>query len=167
MAARVRVDTTFPAGPGALAADVFGEEFHRAKLAAIGGPGAVLESFDRGSDRELRVALRQVLVRESLPAVARPFAFSDLTLRRREEWTSDGTVPTCHFTTTVAGAPLHARGTVTFRAAASGTRVEIDVTARITIPFVGRAVQGVVTEVVPALADDELAFAQDWFSDRD
>jgi len=166
VAARVRVDTTFPAGPDTLATDVFGEEFHRAKLAAIGGPGAVLESFDRSSDRVLRIALRQVLVRESLPAIARPFAFSDLTLRRREEWTSDGAIPTCRFTTTVAGAPLHARGSVTFRAAAAGTRVEIDVTARITIPFVGRAVQGVVTEVMRTLADDELGFAQDWFGDR-
>jgi hypothetical protein len=40
------------------------------------------------------------------------------------------------------------------------------VTARITIPFIGRAVQGVVTEVIRTLAHDELAFAQDWFSDR-
>jgi hypothetical protein len=166
VASRVRVDTTFPAGPDTLAADVFGAEFHRAKLAAIGGPGAVLESFELVSDRKLRIALHQVLVREALPAIARPFAFSDLTLRRREEWSSDGTLPTCRFTTTVAGAPLHARGTVTFRAAAAGTRVEIDVTARITIPFIGRAVQGVVTEVIRTLAHDELAFAQDWFSDR-
>jgi hypothetical protein len=166
VASRVRVDTTFPTGPDALAADLFGEEFHRAKLAAIGGPGAVLESFDRRSDRELRVALRQVLVRESLPAIARPFAFSDLTLRRHEEWSSAGAVPTCRFTTSVAGAPLHARGTVTFRAAPAGTRVEIDVTARITIPFVGRAVQGVVTEVMRTLADAELEFARSWFDGR-
>ena len=61
MASRVRVDTTFPAAAETLAADVFGEQFHRAKLAAIGGPGAVLETFDRASDRELRIELRQVL----------------------------------------------------------------------------------------------------------
>ena len=72
-------------------------------------------------------------------------------------------VPTCRFTTTVAGAPLHARGTVRFAGAGTGTRVEIDVTARITIPFVGRAVQGVVTEVMRKLADDELQFARGWF----
>ncbi len=36
-------------------------------------------------------------------------------------------------------------------------------TARITIPFVGRAVQGVVTEVMRKLADDELQFARGWF----
>ncbi|MGI5130534.1 DUF2505 domain-containing protein [Pseudonocardia sp. CA-107938] len=166
MASRVRVDTTFAAPPDVLAAEVFGEPFHRAKLAAIGGPGAVLESFEQVSDDELRVALRQVLVRESLPAIARPFAFSDLTLRRHEEWTSDGALPTCRFTTSVAGAPLHGRGTVAFAADPAGTRVTIDVTARITIPFVGRAVQGVVTEVTKALADDELRFAQEWFSDH-
>jgi hypothetical protein len=166
VASRVRVDTTFPAGPDTLAADVFGAEFHRAKLAAIGGPGAVLESFELVGDRELRIALRQVLVRDALPAIARPFAFSDLTLRRREEWTSDGMLPTCRFTTSVAGAPLHGRGTVSFAPDPAGTRVSIDVTARITIPFVGRAVQGVVTEVTRSLADDELRFAQEWFSDR-
>lgn len=164
MASRVRVETAFPTDPATIAADVFGAEFHRAKLAAIGGPGAVLETFDRVSERQLRVALRQVLERATLPAVARPFAFSDLTLRRGETWTRDGTVPTCRFTTTVAGAPLHARGTVAFTGAGGGTRVTIDVTARITIPFVGRAVQGVVTEVMRKLADDELAFAREWFA---
>lgn len=171
MAPRVRASATFPTAPEAVATDVLDEPFHSARATAIGGAATALESFDRAPGGELHIAMRQVLRRSALPAIARPFAISDLTLRRREQWTTGGSgLPSCRFTVAVAGAPLSAKGTVTLAAASSSgtaaTDLVLEVSARITIPFVGRALQGIVVDVMQALVDEELQFAMDWFGER-
>ncbi len=134
-------------------------EYLRARLAQIGGNGAVL--LEHHADVEgARYRLRHGLDPKNLPALVRTVLPGDIVIQRAESWKRDGagryagTVQV-----TIHGAPASAAGWMRLHDVESGGsefHVHADVT--VSVPLIGGKIEGVVAEQVQDLLAAETRF---------
>ncbi|MEU7816768.1 DUF2505 domain-containing protein [Pseudonocardia sp. NPDC049154] len=157
----LRLDRTFALPPRAAVARLLDRDLYADRLAAVGGPGAELLSFERDGDR-LRVVLRQGVPAGALPASVRRFLAGALVLEREEHWRIADERADGEFTLTAAGAPAGAAGTLTIGADPAGSALHIDGEVEVRVPLLGAAIESVVAERALALMTEEMR----WTAER-
>lgn len=141
-------------------------DFLAARLKELGGndPALVEHHVDAAG---ARLRLRESVPVEFLPSAVRRFTGEDLVLDRTETWAPraaggyEGTVEV-----QVRGLPGSITGTQRLVDDGGGARTEVDGTASVSVPFVGRKIEGVVAEQVVALLTAEDDFTRRWLSGR-
>jgi hypothetical protein len=148
-------------------------EYHEARLAGTGGPGAALLNLDVDGPPEERVefTVRMGVDRAYLPLVVRKVLPGNLVIERTETWAPAGQSDYAGtIAATVVGAPGRVSGTVRLANLPAGRRpaseLRMDASAQVPLPLVGGRLEAAIAEQVEELIDREARFTIQWLASR-
>ncbi len=138
------------------------EDYLKARLRELGGPGSQLLEHEAGPD-SARYRLRQGLSESDLPPVVSKVMNGDLaierteTLRRAEQGRYTGDVDV-----KIANAPASAAGTMALSDDGDGSLFEVHAEVKVNVPLFGGKIEEIVAEQVRRLLEAETAFTVQW-----
>lgn len=138
------------------------EEYLRARLRELGGPGSALLEHEAGPDSG-RYRLREGVSESDLPPVVGKVVGGNLaierteTLRRTGEGRYAGDVDVA-----IPGAPASAVGTMTLEDDNDGSLFAVHADVVVNVPFFGGKIEEIVAEQVRRLLEAETAFTVRW-----
>jgi hypothetical protein len=162
---RIDYSHTSPHPADAVAAAMVDEEFLRARLAQLGGPGAALLDHHLDDGGGGRYRLRQGVDRAMLPSFVSSLVSGDLvierseTLRREAAGRYGGAVDV-----RIPGAPVTANGSMQVADAGGGSRLQIRADVSVPVPFLGGRIERSIGEAVEMLLAAETRFTSEWLA---
>jgi hypothetical protein len=138
------------------------EEYLRARLRELGGPGSELLEHEAGPDKA-RYRLRQGLSENDMPPIVGKVMSGDLAIERNETLQRDepgnysGDVDV-----KISGAPASATGTMRLADAPDGSLFEVRADVTVRVPLVGGKIEEIVAGQVRRLLEAETAFTISW-----
>jgi hypothetical protein len=160
MTSRLEIRHRYSATPDQLRQVMTDPEYLRAKLSAVGGPGAELVSRKQNG-QDVVVVLRQGVPADALPSFVRSFLPGDLTIERTETWTDSGGSVYAE----VDGAPGTINGQMRLTPDGGGSVLSLRLEAQVPLPLVGGKVEKVITDSVGKLMETEYGFTERWLRD--
>ena len=155
-----RSTLTYPADK--VFAAMTNEEYLRARLRELGGPGSDLLEYE-ATPENARYRLRQGLSERDLPAIVGKVVGGDLhierteTLRRGGPGSYDGDVDV-----KIPGVPASAGGTMRLADDGDGSVFEVHADVAVNVPLFGGKIEEIVAEQVRRLLEAETAFTVRW-----
>ncbi|MGF0317579.1 DUF2505 domain-containing protein [Nocardia fluminea] len=138
------------------------EQYWKARIAEVGGPGARLDAFAVDGD-QVRVQMVQSIPAEQLPPAITAVRPGDLIIPRIETYTGTGGI----FEARVDGAPAVVRGTVTMASdGGTGSTTAINGTIEVKIPLFGGKIEAAISERLIELLGNEATFTEEWLNRR-
>jgi hypothetical protein len=138
------------------------EEYLRARLREIGGPGSQLLDHE-ATPESARYELKQGLAAEDLPPIVGKVMNGDLAIVRTE--TLNRTAPGSYsgdVDVAIPGAPASASGTMTLADDGAGSLFEVHADVKVNVPLFGGKIEEIVAEQVRKLLEAETAFTIHW-----
>jgi hypothetical protein len=138
------------------------EEYLRARLRELGGPGSELLEHE-ATPEGVRYRLKQGLSERDLPPVVSKVMNGDLAIQRLE--TLRRTAPgsyTGDVDVKIAGAPASAAGTMTLTDDGNGSLFAVRADVEVKVPLIGGKIEEIVAEQVRRLLEAETDFTADW-----
>jgi hypothetical protein len=138
------------------------EEYLKARLREIGGPGSQLLDHE-ASPESARYELKQGLAAEDLPPIVGKVMNGDLAIVRTE--TLNRTAPGSYsgdVDVAIPGAPASASGTMTLADDGAGSLFEVHADVKVNVPLFGGKIEEIVAEQVRKLLEAETAFTIHW-----
>ena len=138
------------------------EEYLRARLRELGGPGSDLLDYE-ASPENARYRLRQGLSERDLPPIVGKVVGGDRhierteTLRRSGPGSYDGDVDV-----KIPGVPASAGGTMRLADEGAGSVFEVHADVAVNVPLFGGKIEEIVAEQVRRLLEAETAFTVRW-----
>ncbi|WP_394615139.1 DUF2505 domain-containing protein [Lentzea sp. JNUCC 0626] len=161
MARRIEHHTTSPHSAEKVFGALTDETFLRDRLAAIGGPGSTLVTFDQ-TDERTSYQLKQGVPAEHVPSAIKAALGGDLVINRTETWAAGaGTVEVL-----VQGVPGRLEGSFTVLDNGSGSKLTLSGEVKVGIPFLGGKIEKLIAEQVAVLLDKESEFTSEWLANR-
>ncbi|MEV5651877.1 DUF2505 domain-containing protein [Nocardia sp. NPDC052254] len=145
----------------AVRAALADEQYWKARIAEVGGPGARLGSFATDGDR-LRVEMVQTIPAAELPAAITSVRPGDLIIPRTETYEGLSGI----FEAYVEDAPAKVRGTVTMTGDLRSSQAVVDGSVEVSVPLFGRKIEAVVAEKLLELLAAETEFTNTWISNH-
>lgn len=117
-------------------------------------------------DGRASVTVRRTLPAD-LPSVARRILGETVNVVQREEWSVATTTGarTADLVISISGQPVQMVGSVVLEPAGGGVRMRIRGDVKVSIPFVGATIEGVVAKAIVAAADKEQQTGRRWLSE--
>ena len=143
MTTRLRSSRDYPDPVAAFAAALADPAFHMARL-DTGSGGEVVSHRQEGS--AITVVLRQPVPADAVPGPIARLLGGALVITRTERWTLGQARLAATVDVVVPRAPVVADGTTTVVATPTGSRLDIDVGVRVTVPLAGAFVEPSVVE---------------------
>lgn len=149
-----------------VAAVMLDEEYLRARLVQLGGPGAkllALEAGDGGGTYTIRHGVDQA----ALPSIVSSLVTGNLVIQRTESlrreatgsWAGDVDVQ-------IPGTPASADGSLALRDTGDGSELHVRADVTVKIPFLGGKIEGVIADQVQQLLAAETAFTLEWLAGK-
>ncbi|MEV4203462.1 DUF2505 domain-containing protein [Nocardia salmonicida] len=136
------------------------EQYWKARIAEVGGPGARLDAFAVDGD-QVRVQMVQSIPADQLPPAITAVRPGDLIIPRTETYTGTGGIFEAH----VDGAPAVVRGTVTMAPDdGTGSTTAINGAIEVKIPLFGGKIEAAISEHLIELLANEAAFTEEWLN---
>ena len=138
------------------------EEYLRARLRELGGPGSELLEHQSTPD-SARYRLRQGLSESDLPPIVGKVMNGDLAIERTE--TLNRTAPGRYsgdVDVKIPGAPASAAGTMTLADDGAGSLFEVHADVSVRVPLIGGKIEEIVADQVRKLLEAETAFTIHW-----
>ena len=138
------------------------EEYLKARLREIGGPGSQLLDHE-ASPESARYELKQGLAAEDLPPIVSKVMSGDLAIVRTE--TLNRTAPGSYngdVDVAIPGAPASASGTMRLADDGAGSLFEVHADVKVNVPLFGGKIEEIVAEQVRKLLEAETAFTVRW-----
>lgn len=162
MPRRISHDASYPCSPAELHAALTDPEYWRARVDAVGGPGATLDDV-RPADGGVEVTLTQKVAAEHLPSIVGKLVSGDLSITRTEAWGSfDGSSATGRTTAHVASTPAFVSSTAELSGADDGCTVRTRGEAKVSVPLIGGKLEQAVSDAVLRLLQAEQKFTASW-----
>ncbi|MFC4375876.1 DUF2505 domain-containing protein [Nocardia halotolerans] len=137
------------------------EQYWKARIAEVGGPGARLDAFAVDGDN-VRIQLVQSIPADQLPPAITAVRPGDLVIPRTENYTgTEGT-----FEAHVDGAPAIVRGTVTLSPQDSGAVATVNGSIEVKIPLFGGKIEAAISEHLLELLANEATFTEQWLTTK-
>jgi hypothetical protein len=138
------------------------EEYLRARLRELGGPGSDLLEHEAGPDGA-RYLLKQGLSEKDLPPVVGKVMQGDLAIRRTETLRMTGPgAYTGDVDVAIAGMPASASGTMRLADNGPGSEFEVRADVHVKVPLIGGRIEEIVAGQVRRLLVAETAFTVRW-----
>ncbi|MEV6059665.1 DUF2505 domain-containing protein [Nocardia asteroides] len=145
----------------AVRAALADEQYWKARIEEVGGPGARIDSFAATGD-QVRVQLVQSIPADQLPPAITAVRPGDLVIPRTETYTgSTGTVE-AH----VEGAPAKVAATVALTADGTGSTATVSGSIEVKIPLFGGKIEAAISEHLLELLNNEAGFTEQWLANR-
>jgi hypothetical protein len=138
------------------------EEYLRARLREIGGPGSQLLDHE-ATPESARYELKQGLAAEDLPPIVGKVMNGDLAIVRTE--TLNRTAPGSYsgdVDVAIPGAPASASGTMALADDGAGSLFQVHADVKVNVPLFGGKIEEIVAEQVRKLLEAETAFTIHW-----
>jgi hypothetical protein len=138
------------------------EEYLRARLRELGGPGSELLEHQVGPDGA-RYKLKQGLSEKDLPPIVGKVMQGDLAIQRTETLRSTG--PGAYggdVDVAISGVPASASGTMRLADNGAGSEFEVHADVEVKVPLFGGKIEEIVAEQVRRLLEAETAFTVRW-----
>ncbi|WP_066911588.1 DUF2505 domain-containing protein [Millisia brevis] len=139
--------------------------FWNDRLAAVGGPGGRITSFE-GDGKKADVTQVQVIAKDLLPQAVTAFLPGDLEIERHEIWTRTADGADGRFTASVAGAPATVDGTLSIRSVDKQATVTVHGEVEVKVPLIGGRIEKMIIEQLQELIKAEHGFAVQWLESR-
>lgn len=149
-----------------VAAVMLDEEYLRARLDQLGGPGARLleHSVD---DTGGRYRIRHGVDEAALPSIVSSLVSGNLVIERTESLRSDGAGSYAgDVDVRIPGTPATAVGTLRLADTAAGSELIVRADVTVKVPFLGSKIEAVIADQVQQLLTAETAFTLDWLAQR-
>jgi hypothetical protein len=157
MASQLALRHRYPTSPERMRELVTDQHYLRAKLRAVGGPGAELVSWQQNDDG-VTVVLHQAVPGEAMPSFLRAMLPGNLTIRRTETWRGcRGSVEAV-----VDGAPGTITGVMDLEPDAAGCVLGSQLTVEVPLPLIGGKVEKIVIDNIATLLNSEYQFTLTW-----
>ncbi|MGS2807075.1 DUF2505 domain-containing protein [Nocardia sp. MW-W600-9] len=137
------------------------EQYWKARIEEVGGPGARLDSFGTTGD-QVRVQMVQSIPADQLPPAITAVRPGDLVIPRTESYT--GTTGT--IAAQVDGAPAKVNATITLTAEGTGSVATISGSIEVKIPLFGGKIEAAISEHLLELLANEAGFTEQWLATR-
>lgn len=166
MSRRIEHSATYSASPAALHAALTDEDYWRARVASVGGPGATLDAVEAAAGG-ITVGLTQAIAEQHLPSIVRKLKAGDLIIARTETWGSlEGSSASGMFTARVAGTPITMRGTHVLSGDATSCTSRTTGDALVAVPLVGGRIEDIIAGNATALLALEQRFTEQWLAEH-
>ncbi len=142
------------------------EEYLRARLRELGGPGSELLEHQVGPDGA-RYRLKQGLSEKDLPPIVGKVMQGDLAIRRTETLRVTG--PGAYagdVDVVIAGMPASASGTMRLADSSAGSEFHVHAAVEVKVPLFGGKIEEIVAGQVRRLLAAETAFTVRWLESR-
>jgi hypothetical protein len=157
-----RSSSKYPADD--VAAVMLDREYLEARLAQLGGPGAMVKEHT-ADDSGGRYRIRHGVDQAALPSIVSSLVTGNLVIDRTEtlrreapgRWSGDVGVR-------IPGTPASAVGSLRLADTASCSELVIHADVTVDIPFLGGRIESVIAEQVQALLAAETKFTLDWLT---
>ena len=142
------------------------EEYLRARLRELGGPGSDLLEHEAGPDGA-RYQLKQGLSEKDLPPIVGKVMQGDLAIQRTESLRATGPGATAATSTSRSpGLPASASGTMRLADNGAGSEFEVHADVEVKVPLIGGKIEEIVAGQVRRLLEAETAFTVRWLESR-
>jgi len=166
MSRRIEHSDSYASSPAALHAALTDERYWQARIAAVGGPGAALESVKATNDG-VQVQLTQAISEEHLPSIVKRVKSGDLIVERTESWGPlDRGAASGTFSATVAGTPIKMRGTHSLSGDTTSCTYRTTGDAQVSVPLIGGKIEQVIVDNITRLLAIEQQFTEQWLAER-
>ncbi|MFB9429008.1 DUF2505 domain-containing protein [Streptoalloteichus tenebrarius] len=164
MATSTETTHRYPRPAAEVLSALVDERYLRARLAALGGPGAELVEHAPSPDGGARVVLRQGIPGDRLPSFVRSLVPGDLVIERTERWEPTASGAGATIDAKVPGTPGSIDCSVRLADSGDGCVATVTLVAKVPVPFVGGKVEKVIVDQVGRLLAAEHAFTVDWLT---
>lgn len=110
------------------------------------------------------VDVDQVQAARGIPSYARSFVGDEIDIEQRESWHS---TTDAGLQVTIPGKPVHLNGTVTLRERGGRTVETVTGELKVSLPFIGSKVEGMVSDLLKLALNAEHAVGQQWLAGQD
>jgi hypothetical protein len=149
-----------------VAAVMLDEEYLRARLTQLGGPGAKLLAHEAGESGG-KYTIRHGVDEAALPSMVSSLVSGNLVIQRTESlrreapgrWAGDVDVA-------IPGTPASAVGSIRVNDTAAGSELVVQADVTVKVPFLGGKIEAVIADQVQQLLAAETAFTLDWLADK-
>ena len=138
------------------------EEYLRARLRELGGPGSDLLEHEAGPDGA-RYKLKQGLSEKDLPPIVGKVMQGDMSIQRTESLRATG--PGNYggdVDVAISGVPASASGTMRLADNGAGSEFEVHADVEVKVPLIGGKIEEIVAGQVRRLLEAETAFTVRW-----
>ncbi|MBW0275599.1 hypothetical protein ATM97_29805 [Nocardia sp. MH4] len=137
------------------------EQYWKARIEEVGGPGARLDSFGITGD-QVRVQMVQSIPADQLPPAITAVRPGDLVIPRTESYTGTTGTIEAH----VDGAPAKVSAIVTLTDEGTGSVATISGSIEVKIPLFGGKIEAAISEHLLELLANEAGFTEQWLATR-
>lgn len=149
-----------------VAAVMLDEEYLRARLVQLGGPGAKVLAHEAGADGG-SYTIRHGVDQAALPSIVSSLVSGNLVIQRTESlrrqapgrWAGDVDVQ-------IPGTPASAVGSLELQDAAAGNTLLVRADVTVKVPFLGGKIEAVIVDQVQQLLAAETAFTLEWLAGK-
>ena len=142
------------------------EEYLRARLRELGGPGSELLEHEAGPE-SARYRLKQGLSEKDLPPIVGKVMQGDLSIQRTEALRRTGPgAYTGDVDVAIAGVPASASGSMRLADSGTGGAFEVHATVEVRVPLFGGKIEEIIAGQVRRLLEAETAFTVRWLGSR-
>jgi hypothetical protein len=163
MASRIEHRAEFTQGLAEVFTALSDQDALQARLDAIGGLNARVNTYSHDGDR-WRFQLYQGVGADKLPSFVRVLHSGDLVVEREQTWTRTGQRYTGTVQATVGGVPGDITARTELASEGGKTVLRTDGEVKIRIPLVGGRVEGFVASEVTKLLQNEADFTARWLA---
>lgn len=138
------------------------EEYLRARLRELGGPGSALLEHEVGPDGA-RYKLKQGLSEKDLPPIVGKVMHGDMAIQRTESLRTTG--PGSYggdVDVAISGVPASASGTMRLADNGAGSEFEVHADVEVKVPLIGGKIEEIIAGQVRRLLEAETAFTVRW-----
>jgi hypothetical protein len=149
-----------------VAAVMLDEEYLRARLVQLGGPGARMLAHEATADGG-QYTIRHGVDEAALPSVVSSLVSGNLVIQRTESlrrgapgrWAGDVDVQ-------IPGTPASAVGSLALHDAGPGSVLVVHADVTVKVPFLGGKIEAVIADQVQQLLAAETAFTLEWLAGK-
>jgi Protein of unknown function (DUF2505) len=166
MSRRIEHSASYSSSPAAVHAAVTDVAYWRARIAAVGGRRATVDSADV-ADGGIVIRVTQTISADYLPSVVRKIRSGDLAVQRTETWGAlDGTSASGTFAAIVAGSPIKMRGTHSLSGDDESCTSLSTGDAYVSVPLIGGKIEQIIAEHLGELLIIEQRFTEQWLAEH-
>lgn len=166
MSRQIDYRSSSPHGADDVAAVMLDEEYLRARLVQLGGPGAELLAHEV-HDGSGQYTIRHGVDEAALPSIVSSLVSGNLVIQRTESLRREapgryrGDVDV-----QIPGTPASAVGTLELRDTGSGSELLVRADVTVKVPFLGGKIEAVIADQVQQLLAAETAFTLEWLDGK-
>lgn len=135
------------------------EQYWKARIEEVGGPGARLDSFAADA-ASVRVQMVQSIPADQLPPAITAVRPGDLIIPRTETYSGTTGTVEAH----VDGAPAKVTATATMTDEGTGAVITVSGTIEVKIPLFGGKIEAAISEHLLELLGNEATFTDQWLA---